>query len=139
MKSQIPADAAPHAEAIRGRALSASLTVKDLAKSLAWYRDVLGFTVDQKIEHEGKLRAISLRAGDVRILINQDDGAHGLDRVKGTGFSLMITTSQSIDAIARRIVEQGGTLVSQPADTPWGARVFRVQDPDGFRFAISSQ
>ena len=32
-----------------------------------------------------------------------------------------------------------GTLVSEPTDMPWGARVFRVQDPDGYRLAISSE
>ncbi|HEX7242874.1 MAG TPA: VOC family protein, partial [Longimicrobiaceae bacterium] len=120
------------------RTLSASLTVKDLRTSLAWYRDVVGFTVDREIEREGEVRAVALRAGDVRILINQDDGARGRDRAKGEGFSLMITTDQDVDRIAARIREHGGTLESEPADMPWGARAFRVRDPDGFRLAISS-
>jgi predicted enzyme related to lactoylglutathione lyase len=50
----------------------------------------------------------------------------------------MITTAQNVDEIANRIKAQGGTLASEPADMPWGARVFRVQDPDGFRIAFSS-
>lgn len=132
------ADRRAQPESFRGRALSASLTVNDLQKSLAWYRDVVGFTVDQQYEREGKVMGISLKAGDVRILIGQDDGAKGWDRVKGDGFSLMITTVQDVDELARRIEERGGTLESQPADMPWGARAFRVKDPDGFRFAISS-
>jgi len=37
-----------------GLALAASLTVKDLPKSLTWYRDVVGFAVDQQYEREGK-------------------------------------------------------------------------------------
>jgi uncharacterized glyoxalase superfamily protein PhnB len=123
----------------QGRTLSASLTVSDLQKSLSWYRDVVGFTVDQEHEREGVLRAVSLRAGEVRILLGQDDGARGSDRVKGEGFSLMITTGQDIDGIARRIEEHGGMLESEPVTTPWGARMFRLQDPDGFRFVISSQ
>jgi len=126
-------------ESFRGRSLSASLTVKDLPKSLAWYRDVAGFTVDQEHERDGQLRAVSLMAGQVRLLINQDDGAKGWDRVKGEGFSLQITTAQDVDALAKRIVERGGTLQSEPADMPWGARVFRVQDPDGFKLVISTE
>jgi len=122
----------------RGRALSASLTVKDLEKSLAWYCDVLGFSVDRRHEREGKLVAVSLQAGDVRILLGQDNGAKGWDRIKGEGFSMQITTDQDIDALARRIKEHGVELETEPVDTPWGARVFRVRDPDGFRFAISS-
>lgn len=121
-----------------GRTISASLTVKDLQKSLDWYQDVVGFTVDRKHEREGKLMAASLKAGEIRLLIGQDDGAKGWDRVKGEGFSLHITTDQNIDELANRIKAQGGSLLSEPADMPWGPRVFRVQDPDGFKITISS-
>lgn len=138
--SPVPEGATKRAEpeSFRARALSASLTVKDLQKSLAWYCDVMGFTVDEKYEREGRLMAVALKAGDVRLLIGQDDGARGWDRVKGQGFSLQITTAQNVDGIANRIKEHGGTLESEPADMPWGARVFRLLDPDGFRLTISS-
>jgi len=126
-------------ETLRGRSLMASLTVNDLQKSLAWYRDIVGFIVDQQYEFEGVVRAVSLKAGVVRLLINQDNGAKGWDRKKGEGFSLNLTTAQDIDAVAGRIKERGGTLESEPADMPWGARVFRVKDPDGFILAISSE
>lgn len=139
---------APHAagstprsqpESLRATALAASLTVNHLERSIAWYRDALGFTVDQKYERGGKVMSVSLKAGVVRILLNQDDGARGSDRAKGEGFSLQITTNQSVDEIANRIREAGSTLASEPADMPWGVRAFRVVDPDGFRLAISSE
>ena len=139
--SSTPPGAAKRAkpESFRGRALSPSLTVKDIDKSLSWYRDVVGFTVDQKYERQGKLIAVALKAGKVRILIGQDDGAKGWDRAKGEGFSLQITTVQDIDDIAKVIKARGGTLESEPADMPWGARIFRLKDPDGFRLTISSE
>ena len=126
-------------ESFRGRNLSASLTVKDLHRSLDWYRNVLGFTVDQKHEREGRLVAVSLKAGAVRILLGQDDGAKGLDRAKGEGFSLMITTAQDVNEIAAGIKARGGALDSEPADAPWGARFFRLRDPDGFKLTISTE
>jgi len=126
-------------ESFRAREMTASLTVKDLQKSLAWYRDLLGFTVDREIERDGKLRAVALKAGAIRILLNQDDGARGFDRVKGEGFSLQFITTQSVDDIANRIKSGGGALETEPADMPWGVRAFRVRDPDGFKFAISSE
>ncbi|HEX2080130.1 MAG TPA: VOC family protein [Longimicrobium sp.] len=126
-------------ESFRARALNASLTVKDLQQSLAWYQDVVGFTVDRKHEREGRLVAVALKAGAVRILLNQDDGAKGWDRAKGEGFSLQFTTAQDVDGIAARIRERGGTLDSEPADMPWGARAFRLRDPDGYRMVISSE
>jgi uncharacterized glyoxalase superfamily protein PhnB len=126
-------------QSFRARSIGPSLTVKDLEKSLAWYRDVAGFTVDQSYDRDGALRAVALIAGDVRILLNQDDGAKGWDRVKGEGFSLMFTTAQDIDAVARRIKSAGGVLDTEPADMPWGVRMFRLRDPDGFKLAIASE
>jgi lactoylglutathione lyase len=126
-------------ESFRARSLAASLTVNDLAGSIAWYRDVVGFTVDREHERNGKLVAASLKAGSIQILLGQDDGAKGTDRAKGLGFSLQFTTAQNIDDLANRIKERGGKLESEPMDTPWGARVFRVVDPDGFKLVFSSE
>ncbi len=126
-------------ESFRARAINVSLTAKDLQKSVAWYRDVVGFTVDQQHERDGKLRAVALKAGAIRILLNQDDGGRGWDRTKGEGFSVQFTTAQSVDDVANRIKANGGTLVTEPADMPWGVRAFRLVDPDGYKLLISSE
>ena len=123
---------------LTGNGLNVSLTVKDISNSVTWYCDVIGFIVERRMEREGKLASVAVRAGDVVLLLNQDNGAKGWDRTKGEGFSMMITTDQSIDAVAERIKSRGGTLDMEPTDTPWGARIFRVHDPDGYKFAISS-
>jgi len=126
-----------NAQPLRADALYPSLTVQDLQASLAWYRDVVGFEVDREMVRDGVLRAIAMRAGAVRLLLNQDDGAKGQNRPKGTGMSMNVATRQSVDAVAAHIKAHGGTLIAEPADMPWGQRVFRVADPDGFVFAVS--
>jgi len=45
-------------------------------------------------------------------------------------------TTEDIDAIADRIKAGGGRLDSDPVDAPWGARDFRLTDPDGFKLAV---
>jgi catechol 2,3-dioxygenase-like lactoylglutathione lyase family enzyme len=131
-------DAASPAEALVAESLEAALTVRDLPASVAWYRDVLGFTVEREYHRDGRLLAVAVRAGAVQLLLGQDDGAKGAERARGDGFSLQLTTAQSVDAIAARIGARGGTLESEPADV-WGVRrAFRLRDPDGFRFTISS-
>jgi len=120
------------------QSLQASLTVADLRRSVEWYRDVLGFTIDREFERDGRQFATSLRADIVRILLTQDDGAKGLDRAKGEGFSLQATTAQNIDMLAARAKQAGARLDTEPVYA-WGARVFRLRDPDGFRWVISSQ
>jgi uncharacterized glyoxalase superfamily protein PhnB len=126
-------------ESFRARTVSFSLTVKDFPKSLAWYTNVIGFIVDRNYEREGKIVGARLKAGDVEFSLNQDDGKKGADRVVGQGFSLMFMTAQNVDEIAARIKRLGGTLDSEPADMPWGARIFRITDPDGYKLVFSSE
>ncbi len=126
-------------EGFRGRELSVSLTVDDLEKSLAWYRDVVGFHVEYTREREDELRLAVLLAGNVRIVLTQDDGAKGWDRTKGEGLSLRITTAQDLDELAALIQERGGALDSEPTETHAGTRLFRITDPDGFTYRIASE
>ena len=126
-------------ETFRAKSLGASLTVKDLEKSVAWYTDVVGFVIDQRMERDGELRGVALKAGGVRILLNKDDGGRGWDRKKGEGFSLQFTTAQSIDDLAKRITDHGHALERPPTDMPWGARLFTLRDPDGYKLAFSSE
>ena len=117
--------------------LGASLTVASLQQSVAWYRDVIGFTVAREYSPRGTLVAVALSAGPVEILLTQDNGAQGGERVKGQGFSLQFTTTQDIDQLGAGIVERGGVLDDPPFDAA-GARAFRLRDPDGFKLVFSS-
>ena len=123
----------------RARSTTASLTVKDLAVSIKWYRDIAAFLVDEEWTHDGKVVGVSLKAGDIELWLSQDDGAKGWDRAKGEGISLQFSTVQDVDMLAAGMKERGGVLESEPTDMPWGARVFRVKDPDGFKLAISRE
>ena len=115
---------------------SVSLTVKDLQKSAAFYTGVVGFGVERTFEQDGRVFLVSIKAGDVKINLNQDDGKKGWDRIKALGFSIGIWTNDDIDAIANRMKASGGVLDSEPVDAPWGARYFTFTDPDGFKLAM---
>jgi uncharacterized glyoxalase superfamily protein PhnB len=125
-------------ETLRLRSASPSFTVNDLQKSLAFYRDVLGFTEKERWERDGALHGVELVAGSVSVFLAQDDWQKGHDRVKGQGFRIYCDTVQDVDAVARRIQGRGGTLAEEPKDQPWGGRDFAVVDPDGFKITISS-
>ena len=112
---------------------SVSLTVKDIQKSAAWYQGIVGFGIERTFERDGKLVLVALKAGHVRINLNQDDGAKGWDRIKGLGFSVNIWTTEDIDGIAKRIKTSGGTLdvigspiVTKLASRPYVAMTFRA-------------
>jgi len=125
-------------QSFRARTLAAALTVRDLTASVAWYQTVLGFVKGEEYAWNGKVGAVQLKAGAVEIVLNQDDGAKGFDRVKGEGFSLQFTTAQDIDTIARWAKDTGAVLTTEPTTVPWGARMFRITDPDGFKIVIST-
>lgn len=120
--------------------LNCSLTCKDLGASIRFYRDAIGFGVAQTYEHEGRAVAAVVVAGDCRIVLNQDDGKLGWDRIKGQGFYLQINVAgvADVDAAAARIRAAGGTLVSEPADREWGVRMFQFKDLDGFKLGVST-
>jgi predicted lactoylglutathione lyase len=133
--NSLPQRAEP--ETFRARSILASLAVKDLQKSLTWYRDRVGFFVDETFHDRGKLNAVTLKAGDVTILLRQDDGGTGWDKVKGAGFTLQLTTAQDIDGLAEAIVQRGGSIEGKPQVVS-GMRVLRLRDPDGFRLEVSA-
>jgi lactoylglutathione lyase len=127
-------------ESLRLRSVGPSLTVGDIERSLAWYRDVLGFTVGERWEREGRLGGVELVAGRVSFWLSQDDWKKGRDRVKGEGFRLYCETAQDVDRLAAQIRLRGGSLLEGPRDQPWGGgRDFAVSDPDGFKITIATE
>jgi uncharacterized glyoxalase superfamily protein PhnB len=126
--------------AIKATNLGGSITCKDLDASIRFYRDAIGFAVAQTYEHEGKVVAAVVAAGDCALVLNQDDGKLGWDRIKGQGFYLQINVAgpADVDAAAARIKAAGGALLSEPEDRSWGVRMFQFKDPDGFKLGVST-
>ena len=126
-------------ESLRLREVTATFTVSDIEKSLAWYRDVVGFAVLETYKNdEGYLDGVVLVAGQVKLFLGQDDFVKGKNREKGQGFRLFCVTHQDIDELAAAIKSRGGELTQEPENRPWGARDFALVDPDGFALSITS-
>ena len=123
-------------EALRLRSMAVSLSCADLDKSIAWYRDVLGFTVGERWEETGELRGIQMKAGACDIMLGQDDFAKGRDRAKGEGLRVWVATAQDIERIAARVRAKGNVLDYEPQEMPWGDRAFALTDPDGFKITF---
>src|SRR6476660_2030178 len=75
-------------ETLRLRSLSPSYTATDLQRSIAFYRDVLGFVVGDEWRQNGTLEGCELHAGAITFMLQQDDFAKGRDRQKGVGTRL---------------------------------------------------
>jgi catechol 2,3-dioxygenase-like lactoylglutathione lyase family enzyme len=123
-------------ETLRLRTVSVSLTVDDVARSLAFYTDVLGFVAAERWEEDGRLVGVTVKAGRCEIGISQDDWTKGRNRKKGEGIRLWFETAQDVDALARRIRGAGHALAQEPQDHEWGVRSIYVDDPDGYHLTI---
>src|SRR5262249_7057493 len=64
-------------ETLRLRGAAPSFTVSDIARSVAWYRDVLGLVVKDRWEHDGKLAGAEMVGGSVTFYLGQDDWKKG--------------------------------------------------------------
>lgn len=123
-------------ETLRLRVITASFTATDLQRSIAFYRDVLGFVIGEEWRENGELTGCEIRAGAVTFMLVQDDFAKGRDRQKGIGTRMRCHTAQDIDTLAAEIKARGGILDQEPQEMPWGERVFMITDPDGFKLTF---
>jgi lactoylglutathione lyase len=120
--------------------LRLELFVKDTAASADFYTRVLGF------EERGRNGTyIGLRRGDVRIALNAWDelSAHHYFRqgephpLKGAGVEIVLE-ADDVEAVYARVQESGYPLSSPLTRQPWGLTDFRVADPDGYYWRITS-
>src|SRR5262245_3070272 len=86
---------------LQAKGVSLALTANDIERSLRFYTDGLGFAVDQRMETDGKLDGVMLKAGEAFLGLSQDDFIKGRERVKGVGMSLYLETDQDIPELAR--------------------------------------
>src|SRR5258707_13429810 len=82
-KAKPPARRQP--ETLRLRSVSLSLTATDLQRSIAFYRDVLGFMMGDEWRDKGAPLGGELPAGAGTVLLSQGDLAQGRGSVEGRG------------------------------------------------------
>jgi uncharacterized protein len=124
-------------ETLRLRTITPSLTVEDLPRSVAFYRDGLGFVEGERWEDDsGVLRGLMLRAGSCEIGLQQDDFAKGRGRQKGAGVRINAETLQNPDEVAARVKAAGFLLTEEPGQREWGVRSFSLDDPDGYHITV---
>ncbi|XVV04676.1 VOC family protein [Actinosynnema sp. CA-248983] len=113
------------------------LVCDDLARSLAFYQDALGFSITYRFPAEGDpvYVVVSLPDGS-RLGLGQvapdGRGVHGRPQrpTAGHRFELCVY-HDDVDAAVTELAAQGHPVLLEPCDTPWGERVAFVADPDG--------
>lgn len=105
------------------------LYVRDLVASIAFYRDVVGLPYG--FEDAGYAEFVT---GGTKFALYEKRRADWLvNRETAPGPAAeVVFIVDDVDAEADRLARLGATILSGPADRPWGHRTVHVADPDGF-------
>ena len=120
--------------------LQITLAVSDMAVSLAFYERTLGF----KPVHEYIGYTLMLR-GSLILGLKTDDllwhpalaSKPARELPRGVGVELVLEVSD-IDEFAASVQNNGVSIQEPLREQPWGARDFRLVDPDGYYWRITS-
>jgi len=115
-----------------------NLVVSDVARSVAFYTNVIGASVIYS-----DVDFAALRIGELDFLLHADHtydhhpwGTHltrGERRGLGTELRLFHTTPDAVEVRAR---QHGATILQECKDMPHGWRDVIVVDPDGYTWAV---
>ncbi len=115
--------------------LTPNLVVSNVERSVAFYRDVLGLSVEVTVPEAAPYVFASLHAGGVEIFLNAPEAAGAeypafRNRPIGGTLTLFIEVSdarQAHDALKDRV------KVVMPLEKKWyGSTEFAFEDPDGY-------
>ena len=116
------------------------LPVRNVAASVAWYRDVLGFDLDFMYGDPPAHARVSgggpAEHGPIPVRIQLSQPSRYDDRPLGRAH-LMIHVGVDVDGLYHEYAARGVEVVMEPTSQPWGLREFTIADPDGhlLRFA----
>jgi len=122
--------------------LTPNLIVADVDRSVAFYRDVLGFTVGMKVPDESPLVFAGMQCGDVEIFLNSAEAAYAeypafKDRPIGGTLTQFIHVT-SIRAMHEALA--GTVNIVMPLEKKWyGVTEFAITDPDGYIITFAEQ
>ncbi len=116
-----------------------TLTVEDVARSVAFYEGVLGLEVAYNSEPAFAMLKIGGQNGGTIGLLSfdeaQKEGAEEATALQRRGVHVEFTTDD-LDALYEELEARGMTFHQPPHDEPW-ERVMTAFDPDGYSVEIA--
>jgi uncharacterized glyoxalase superfamily protein PhnB len=114
------------------------LTVEDISRSLAFYRDKLGFEVVAEAQAGGKTYWYRLVRQGCSLMLQQAEQAEdGPAAGRGRGVTLYMLCDD-VDALHAELAA-GGLVLQPPKDAYYGMRQLFVPEPDGYALCVESE
>ena len=121
--------------------LTPSLTVKDGAKAIDFYKKAFGAHERMRLAGpDGRLMHAELQMGDSIVMLGEempDMGCKAPVSVGAVSGSLYVYVPD-VDAAFKRAVEAGAKALTPPSDMFWGDRFGTVEDPSGHRWGLAT-
>ena len=110
------------------RPLVPMLRVEDADGSAGFYTELLGFTITEKLEEDGRLVWARLESGAAELMLTEQPGE--VETSPGAGAILYVYV-QDVEPLHASLAEQGVT-VGELRRTEYGITEFELVDPDGY-------
>jgi PhnB protein len=119
--------------------ISSSLTCKNAARAIEFYKSVFGATEVMRMPGpEGKIMHAELKIGDSIIFINDEFPGMAEAPAPGVTPSLfMFLYTEDVDSVYNRAVSMGSMVVMPLENMFWGDRYGKVTDPFGHQWGIA--
>ncbi len=119
--------------------ISPSLTCKNAARAIEFYKSVFGATEVMRMPGpEGKIMHAELKIGDSIIFINDEFPGMAEAPAPGVTPSLfMFLYTEDVDSVYNRAVSMGSMVVMPLENMFWGDRYGKVMDPFGHQWGIA--
>lgn len=119
------------------------LFVKDMAKMLTFYRDVLGFEIKEDLDTSN---VYLVKDGTLFMLYGRKDFEKMINRkleytkLYNGHFEIAfyVDTFEEVDQKFEEVVAKGATPILAPETEPWGQRTCYIADPEGNLIEIGS-
>lgn len=108
-----------------------ALFVSDVARSVAFYQDVLGFEFKKPPKNRGyEGRSGSLKIGIYdRAWLGELLGDRAQPPISGNPFLLSMTVDD-LDAVYQDLTSKHVNVLQPPTEMPWGQKIVFLTDPD---------
>jgi catechol 2,3-dioxygenase-like lactoylglutathione lyase family enzyme len=122
--------------------LTPNLVVSDVARSMAFYRDRLGFSVETTVPEAAPHVFAIMRSGPVGIYLNAPEPAtEEYPSMKGKPLGGTFTMFIEVTGIERMYDEVKAQIpIVAPLETKWyGVAEFVIADPDGYLITFAER
>ena len=125
------------------RLVGYGLFVKDMARMMRLYRDVLGFEIK---EEENTDNVYLVKDGTLFLLYGRKDfetlTGKRYEYLKGINahseMALYVDSFSQVDEEYQKAIDNGATSLLEPTTEPWGQRTCFIADPEGNIIEIGS-